>query len=1193
MQLFGHWRSFALSSVLLLFLCSGAFSQQLLDDFNRANSALVGGTWTEGGTGSQGSINTNRLRINTGGASGRDWVVQDVSPYYGTQLASNSCALEWAFNMRQSRTNPSGLNGSNYGVVFILAGSNANPTLGQGYAVILGQSGTTDPLRLVRYNGGVDNNANVTTIISYSDFGNQYLDIRVTYDPAGDIWSMYVESNGTTGPFGDPLLATTLAGTAANGTYTGLNLPYVACIWNHATGISEHALFDNVYVPDNCAPATPSVNFTAGATSGLEAALGTFNVSLSIVPTVATAVTVDISITNGPGVVYGGGNDYTTFPAGGTGSFTVTIPPNASGVNFSVTVIDDAVIEPTETVTFNIVAVSATAIIGGNDEHVLSIGDDDSPPTTLDRGDLIIVGINANNGSCSGAGGEDEISFFCFKDITANTILDLTDNGYERCNAGVWGDTEGTIRATRTGPTIPAGTVITFRVSGTGSYSSIGPDGLWSFASLNGGANLAMNSGGDQIFFLQGGTWINPPGAHNAIYSGGQVLYGFSTNNAFPWTAVCATSSGGTQRSNLPPQMECFSMAPTSATDYAKYTGPIGATNQRGWIIRIGNQANWSTYVNCSQYNTTGPNYAGGYTFSFTTTGFTPGLWTGATDTDWFECTNWDDAQVPDASIDVRIDDSAFRNCDVATGATAECNNLVIDLAGAVNRVLSVESASQLDIGGDLTITIANGANADGTARTRTGGRIIVNNVSLSGSSPAVAGEAILRNQEVGSLLDIAGDMVINPGGRLDLQGAGVGGVMQLAGNFINNNNEAAFEDFQSRIVMDGSGPQAIGGSLPDIEVFHDLEFNKPLDDVTFDHLVNIRGDFNFLSGRALNTNKIVFLSGSTASNMSNVSFAVGPIEKLGTDPFSFPVGKGNFFRPLQVTGLSNGNSSSGLVCEYYLVDPVVPFNNVLEPSLDHISRCEYWYLDRTSGSLNAFVTLSWDSNTSCGVTDINDLRVARFNSTLWENEGATATIGNLTAGTLRSDNQLNDFGPFTLSSISTENPLPVELLSFQATAVGEQVRLDWITATEINNDRFVVERSQNGIEFEDVLTVAGQGNSSSTHVYQEWDQRPLVGLTYYRLAQYDSDGSLEHSDMVAVQFRNDGTLHVWLSHGQLNIVHSNQNERYVVLDGSGRTVHSGLLRDQRLDRVSMLGLAKGIYTILVGDGSVSSRFIH
>ena len=221
--------------------------------------------------------------------------------------------------------------------------------------------------------------------------------------------------------------------------------------------------------------------------------------------------------------------------------------------------------------------------------------------TRLDPGDLAIIQVNANNAACSGTP-VDRISFICFKDITAGTSIDITDNGWERLTAGRWGNSEGFIRATRSGSTIPAGTVITFEFPPVGSitYRAILPDDTWSF-SAQGSTNAAnLNSGGDQFYFMQGGIWNQGTGTagnfdHDATYTGGRILFGFNTKTQW-------LNTNSSQDSKLHPDVaNCFNMAPTgNSTDFIAYNGPNTATTQLEWISRIANPANWQTASSCT-----------------------------------------------------------------------------------------------------------------------------------------------------------------------------------------------------------------------------------------------------------------------------------------------------------------------------------------------------------------------------------------------------------------------------------------------------------------------------------------------------------------------------------------------------------------------------------------------------------------
>lgn len=96
-------------------------------------------------------------------------------------------------------------------------------------------------------------------------------------------------------------------------------------------------------------------------------------------------------------------------------------------------------------------------------------------------------------------------------------------------------------------------------------------------------------------------------------------------------------------------------------------------------------------------------------------------------------------------------------------------------------------------------------------------------------------------------------------------------------------------------------------------------------------------------------------------------------------------------------------------------------------------------------------------------------------------------------------------------------NPLPVTLIKFTGKAGSNGAVLEWSTATEVNNDRFIVERSQDGKNFSFIGSVKGAGNSNHTLSYSMVDAKAPAGISYYRLKQVDFDGTYEYSKVVAV----------------------------------------------------------------------------
>ncbi|MCH2224700.1 MAG: T9SS type A sorting domain-containing protein [Crocinitomicaceae bacterium] len=105
---------------------------------------------------------------------------------------------------------------------------------------------------------------------------------------------------------------------------------------------------------------------------------------------------------------------------------------------------------------------------------------------------------------------------------------------------------------------------------------------------------------------------------------------------------------------------------------------------------------------------------------------------------------------------------------------------------------------------------------------------------------------------------------------------------------------------------------------------------------------------------------------------------------------------------------------------------------------------------------------------------------------------------------------------------------LPVELLTFYADCKENQVRLDWATVTELNNDYFTIERSRDAINFESIAKITGKGSTTTMSHYTWIDESPISGTTYYRLSQTDFDGTKETFKTHSVNCIEDNTVSLY-----------------------------------------------------------------
>lgn len=357
------------------------------------------------------------------------------------------------------------------------------------------------------------------------------------------------------------------------------------------------------------------------------------------------------------------------------------------------------------------------------------------------------------------------------------------------------------------------------------------------------------------------------------------------------------------------------------------------------------------------------------------------------------------------------------------------------------------------------------------------------------------------------------------------------GSQMGFFGNFT---NEGTFTNNLGTLHVVGVNPQVFNGT----NVIHtnNLVIDKGTNPLQLDNVLQVSGNLSFTNGLLLSddadiaTEYVEFLDGSTYSGASNASHIDGVVRKTGNDAFVFPVGTATLLRTVAISAPASLTDHFTAFYDGTSPDPWYSIAS-LDVGVDHVSDCEYWILNRTGGSSDVEVTLSWASN-SCGIDNLCDLIVSRWNGTLWTSEGNGGVTGTFGSGSIVSGTGCStpadvvNFSPFTLGSISGNNPLPITLLSFDAKICGENVCLAWQTATERNNDFFTIEKSTNGINWEFVTNIDAAGNSQTILNYETMDQHPFSGLSYYRLMQTDYDGRSTYSAMDKVQFAYNGEAH-------------------------------------------------------------------
>ncbi|MBJ7428540.1 MAG: T9SS type A sorting domain-containing protein, partial [Bacteroidia bacterium] len=169
---------------------------------------------------------------------------------------------------------------------------------------------------------------------------------------------------------------------------------------------------------------------------------------------------------------------------------------------------------------------------------------------------------------------------------------------------------------------------------------------------------------------------------------------------------------------------------------------------------------------------------------------------------------------------------------------------------------------------------------------------------------------------------------------------------------------------------------------------------------------------------------------------------------------------------------------------------------------------------------------------------------------------------------------------------------LPVKLVSFSASLNNNQTELNWSTASETNNKGFEVERSIDGVNFETIGFVKGNGNSNSMNKYSFIDANQ--SSAYYRLKQIDFDGKFEYSSTVKV---NSDELLVDLTPNPFNdnlVINSPTIiENAEIIDVTGKVKLMEIVNSNKAT-INTSTLSNGIYFIRINNGQkvITKRII-
>ncbi|MDP4267563.1 MAG: BNR-repeat neuraminidase N-terminal domain-containing protein [Bacteroidota bacterium] len=295
--------------------------------------------------------------------------------------------------------------------------------------------------------------------------------------------------------------------------------------------------------------------------------------------------------------------------------------------------------------------------------------------------------------------------------------------------------------------------------------------------------------------------------------------------------------------------------------------------------------------------------------------------------------------------------------------------------------------------------------------------------------------------------------------------------------------------------------------------------------------LVLTNGLLAMNNGSKLLLNNIAIQQDIPTTNSSYVDGIVSREVKSGAGMYTFPLGDGGHTRKF---GIAQHSGADGIhEVEFHWTQP---------PNYDYvntgflpgwITNKFYWRHIRVSGG-NPQRRIYYEDDDFPGLTAaqrISSLTLANTELKNSTDEWSKSTTGSTVYdnaspkytqfdGANSSNNEYWTFGSTNGASNLVE--LPISLVEFKAILENNVVNIKWITASEINNDFFEVQRSSDGYDFKTISRLKGAGNSNQILMYKSVDENPLEGTSYYRLKQTDIDGKTKAFSPVVVENENN-----------------------------------------------------------------------
>ncbi len=309
-----------------------------------------------------------------------------------------------------------------------------------------------------------------------------------------------------------------------------------------------------------------------------------------------------------------------------------------------------------------------------------------------------------------------------------------------------------------------------------------------------------------------------------------------------------------------------------------------------------------------------------------------------------------------------------------------------------------------------------------------------------------------------------------------------------------------------------------------------------PLSGGTFSN-VNITGGINWSNpGRSISSNNSYSISNNDLSNNGDYTDYL----KVTNFGFSIP----------------NGATIDGIIVEIEYFD-----NGSSNKARDNNVRI---VKGGTIGTADKSNGINWPNNDPDSYTSYGS-NIDLWNETWTDTDINSTTFGFAISGKRQGNGSGECFPAIDHIRITVyyTDVLPIELTYFISSEFNNTIILNWETSTETNNNYFLIERSKDAINFEEVIKIKGAGNSSTSNTYIAIDS--VLGnstILYYRLSQFDYDGKSEKFKIISINISDKNSNGIFVypnpSNGFLNIETNVPGHRVIMslYDLSGKIIN-------------------------------------